>query len=535
MTSNKYSTYFSETPAINYSFIGFYKYRSQQPDFSFSYQKESRKLASDLEELIKDDSKEIRMSARESSAFDSLTICVSSYIIRLGHKYLPYAHSYGGICVCPPYGLRSVDHRKKCPEVQIFWDEIESYSTNSKLQLDKIKTARTVIRGTRNLINSAISEIDSTLRTDKSSTHNYESNERKRSITSNIQAHIEDNVPVAKKQRGSGSENDKGQTDISTDENSEFSSTPLTNSTIDEADESVKINDIAKIEEQLKKVSRTEWRVGNINITQRFRQYQLSVVNKVKKGLLKWDDTYEILALASIIVLSSPCPYPYEYFTFNEWSLITETNPYKIEETIIPPSVSANLHEAAKKVVIGKNVFMNAEESSIGQTAARIFNELLDRSAAGSQKRPDFSCIVNNIPLLNSEIKPLGFTPLQKKKDFVKVNLRAKKSINQQLNLKGGPNKSVVFTNAGDVIESFIMDLSFDGIYSSWPFCKSRLVIDKASMPVIESTFCHFIALEAQTNKLAEDFISRRDPFTPPNQIMYGFTRENPDSPEIRR
>ncbi|CAG8789961.1 4727_t:CDS:2, partial [Cetraspora pellucida] len=103
----------------------FYKYRSQQPDFSFSYQKESRKLGSDLEELIKDDSKEIRMSA--------------SHLLKnyKDIKDLTYAHSYGGICVCPPYGLRSVDHRKKCPEVQIFWNEIESHSTNSKLQLDK--------------------------------------------------------------------------------------------------------------------------------------------------------------------------------------------------------------------------------------------------------------------------------------------------------------------------------------------------------------------------------------------------------------
>ncbi|CAG8699840.1 894_t:CDS:2, partial [Scutellospora calospora] len=139
----------------------------------------------------------------------------------------------------------------------------------------------------------------------------------------------------------------------------------------------------------------------------------------------------------------------------------------------------------------------------------KVYEVRLDCSDAGSKKRPDFSY-------------------------FVKVNLRAKKSINQQLNIKGGPNKSVMFTNMGDIIESFLMDLSFDGIYSSWPFCKSKLVIDKASMPVIESTFCHFVLLE-QTNKLAEDFLNRRVSFTPPNQIMYGFTRENPDSPQIKR
>ena len=67
----------------------------------------------------------------------------------------------------------------------------------------------------------------------------------------------------------------------------------------------------------------------------------------------------------------------------------------------------------------------------------KVYEVRLDRSVAGSRKRPDFSCVVDDIPLLNSEIKPLGFIPLQKKKDFAKVNLKAKKSINQQLSLKG--------------------------------------------------------------------------------------------------
>jgi len=137
----------------------------------------------------------------------------------------------------------------------------------------------------------------------------------------------------------------------------------------------------------------------------------------------------------------------------------------------------------------------------------KVYEVRLNRSAAGSRKRPDFSCTVDDIPLLNSEIKPLGFTPLQKKKDFAKVNLRAKKSINQQLSLKG------------DVTESFLMELNYDGIYCSWSFCKSKPIIDKASMPLIVSTFCHFVELEKQTNKLAEDFKSRKVPFTPPNQI----------------
>jgi len=64
----------------------------------------------------------------------------------------------------------------------------------------------------------------------------------------------------------------------------------------------------------------------------------------------------------------------------------------------------------------------------------KVYGVRLNRSVADSKKRPNFSCVIDNIPLLNSEIKLLGFTSLQKKKDFAKVNLRAKKSINQVCN-----------------------------------------------------------------------------------------------------
>jgi len=49
----------------------------------------------------------------------------------------------------------------------------------------------------------------------------------------------------------------------------------------------------------------------------------------------------------------------------------------------------------------------------------------------------------------------------------------------------------------GDVVESFFMDLRFDGLYRTWPFLCTRLAIDKMSLSLVESTFCHFIALEA--------------------------------------
>ncbi|CAG8456381.1 2857_t:CDS:2 [Racocetra fulgida] len=62
----------------------------------------------------------------------------------------------------------------------------------------------------------------------------------------------------------------------------------------------------------------------------------------------------------------------------------------------------------------------------------------LNHAVCSTKKWPDFFCVVNDIPILNSEIKLLGVTSFRKKKDFVKLHLIAKKLINQQLNLKGG-------------------------------------------------------------------------------------------------
>ncbi|CAJ0843759.1 11130_t:CDS:2 [Entrophospora sp. SA101] len=73
----------------------------------------------------------------------------------------------------------------------------------------------------------------------------------------------------------------------------------------------------------------------------------------------------------------------------------------------------------------------------------------LNKSVNNSLKRPDFSCRIDNITILNSEIKPSGYTPFQKNKDFVKINTRAKHSINQLLSKKGGPNYTMFLSNMG--------------------------------------------------------------------------------------
>ncbi|CAG8568796.1 688_t:CDS:2, partial [Funneliformis caledonium] len=155
--SKKYADYFCKTLPENYSFFGFYKYRCQQPDFTFSYQRESRKLSSDLEQLTSEDSEVVRAYAGRFFLVHTTTV---------------------DICAYPPYGLRSVNQREKYPDVQMFWNNVESSVTNSSLELDKVKTARAVMHGTKRLIKTALNEVDSTLKTDGGFVSNNVPNER---------------------------------------------------------------------------------------------------------------------------------------------------------------------------------------------------------------------------------------------------------------------------------------------------------------------------------------------------------------------
>jgi hypothetical protein len=49
---------------------------------------------------------------------------------------------------------------------------------------------------------------------------------------------------------------------------------------------------------------------------------------------------------------------------------------------------------------------------------------------------------------------------------------------------------------SGDLVESHIMDLRYDGLYRSWPFLTTRLTKDKTTIPLMESNIRHIKALE---------------------------------------
>ncbi|CAG8566444.1 7623_t:CDS:2 [Funneliformis mosseae] len=129
----------------------------------------------------------------------------------------------------------------------------------------------------------------------------------------------------------------------------------------------------------------------------------------------------------------------------------------------------------------------------------------LNKSVNGKQ-RPDFSCVIDNIAVLNSEIKPLGYTQYRKDQDFVKVHLKGKKSINQLLE-KGGPNKSIAFLNMGDTVESFVIDLAYDGHGHQ------------------------------HVNEIINDYENRPPPgsYTPPEQVEnVKFIRKMPTTPQLK-
>ncbi|GBB97257.1 hypothetical protein RclHR1_02950016 [Rhizophagus clarus] len=85
-----------------------------------------------------------------------------------------------------------------------------------------------------------------------------------------------------------------------------------------EDDEEIKL-DFTSVETELLQEQSNEWEVGTVNVSQRFKRYQIEIFEKAKTYGLKWSDFHEVLALSSIIVLSLPCPYPAHIFTSQEW------------------------------------------------------------------------------------------------------------------------------------------------------------------------------------------------------------------------
>ncbi|CAJ0915023.1 13792_t:CDS:2, partial [Entrophospora sp. SA101] len=212
--------------------------------------------------------------------------------------------------------------------------------------------------------------------------------------------------------------------------------------------------DFTNIERELLREPINEWVFGTINVSRRFRQYQIEVLKKAKTKGLKWSDFYEMLCTSVPDVSPSKTS--------------EDEHCFKLLHPIIRPLFFTNSYKG--------------------------YDIRLNRATSGIATRPDFLCLVNEISILNSEIKPPGFTPLQQQKDKLKVQLRGRKSINQLLRTKGGPAETVLLIN--QVKHS---------------------------------------ALEERISKIAEDYNRRTcqsGTNTPPLQTQY--MRDLPSSPQIK-
>ncbi|CAJ0747829.1 11345_t:CDS:2 [Entrophospora sp. SA101] len=230
--------------------------------------------------------------------------------------------------------------------------------------------------------------------------------------------------------------------------------------------------------------------VGTVNIFEKFKNYQRDLVSKIKnqKSKLTWNHTYEILTISSIMVITYPCPYK-PFFTSTEWNEIMKSNLYKPCQPGLTKAISTSLLKASYNVLLNLDSELNLKDNEIGDKCKRIFNNLksdlpviydakitedehhfhylnpiirpifndthenyklhLNKSVDGSLERPDFSCQVSKIPILNSKVKPVNCKSLRKNKDLVKTHLRSKESINKMIQQKGGPNESIIFLNMG--------------------------------------------------------------------------------------
>ncbi|CAJ0827945.1 17073_t:CDS:2 [Entrophospora sp. SA101] len=310
--------------------------------------------------------------------------------------------------------------------------------------------------------------------------------------------------------------------------------------------------DFKDLEKQLEHIeeSQNDWIVDSINVSKKFKEYQKDLISAVKnkKVKLTWADTYEILAISSIIVLTLPCPYK-PTFSTSQWNKIISLNPYKIEQPILSQSVSSSLLEATYYASLNLEHELNLnDKSEIANKCFRIFNNLkselpiiyenkrtedehcfyflypiikpifcdctyknytlrLNKSTIGTSKRPDFSCL-----------------------DYVKVHLKAKGTINKMANLQGGPTEALGFLNMGDSAESLLIDLKYDGIYRSFELFKSKLVIEKVSFPLLVPTISHFLLLEEKVKNLVDEY----EYFSSNPMPKSTFIREFPYSPQIK-
>ncbi|CAB4424568.1 unnamed protein product [Rhizophagus irregularis] len=88
-----------------------------------------------------------------------------------------------------------------------------------------------------------------------------------------------------------------------------------------------------------------------------------------------------------------------------------------------------------------------------------------------------------------------------------------------------------------DTIESFVIDLAYDGVYRSWSCFKNKLTTDKGSFPLIVLIFSHFVMIEQHVSEIINDYENQPPPgsYTSPEQIeSVKFIRKMPITPQLK-
>ncbi|CAG8812834.1 24539_t:CDS:2, partial [Dentiscutata erythropus] len=121
-------------------------------------------------------------------------------------------------------------------------------------------------------------------------------------------------------------------------------------------DEEIKF-DFTSVEIELLQEQSNKWEVGTVNVLQRFKKYQIEIIEKAKTYRIKW-------TLSSIIVLSLPCPYPTHIFTSWEWQTIIYKNPYIVADSVLSEILSS-LRNVSADFLEGKTLFLSLSDSEI--------------------------------------------------------------------------------------------------------------------------------------------------------------------------
>ncbi|CAG8656690.1 11093_t:CDS:2, partial [Ambispora leptoticha] len=164
-----YYDYFKETNPEEYRFLDFYKYRSKQTDFTYSFQKEADILRKCLSNMLRESSEDIKkrisllLQDFEASYFDfserlarsmgdfqqsregvkTLTTTVGIYLLPILWSTCPLWSAIGSMGVFQQ--SREGKHRLRNQDINYFWNRIElECNKNEQQRLESERTTRTL-------------------------------------------------------------------------------------------------------------------------------------------------------------------------------------------------------------------------------------------------------------------------------------------------------------------------------------------------------------------------------------------------------